>query len=124
MKLKLLLVTILLSASQIVTSQHLIDFHIPPCPWVHTPTINVDNDVKLYPNPTNGNLYVETGLFSIDAQSEVEIFNVYGQKIFSELIYQQEEKLLIIDVSKFSKAVYILRLKTAEKSIEKQFVIY
>jgi hypothetical protein len=69
--------------------------------------------IKLYPNPTNGLLYIET---SQELQS-YEVYNLIGQKLLSNSFTGS------IDMKDLSKGTYIIRLTTQEGTVITEKVI-
>jgi hypothetical protein len=63
---------------------------------------SVFNEVKMYPNPTSGLLYIET---SQEMQS-YEVYNLIGQRLLSGSLTDS------IDLKDISKGTYIIRLTT------------
>jgi hypothetical protein len=61
----------------------------------HSDEIRVEQTLRVYPNPANG-------LLTIEAPSEIEIYNATGQ-----LIYSGTDPVL--DVSQWARGLYIVR---------------
>ena len=79
-----------------------------------TPTndVNTEGGLKIYPNPTDGLLYLDfTNVEKIDFQ--MIISNIQGQVLRSTKL--SKEVLQIIDINDLAKGVYFLALKTPEK---------
>ena len=74
-------------------------------------------NIKIYPNPTNGHFTIlsKNGL-NIDA---IEIFDFSGKKIFTQI---PNKKLVNLDITQFSKGLYIIKLKT-NKSVVTQKIL-
>lgn len=68
-------------------------------------------DVKVYPNPTNGHLYIEA-----DDVESVDILDIYGRLIVS---VGNEH---VVNLTELSSGVYVVRIKTRNGSIEKKVV--
>src|SRR5690606_25895867 len=69
--------------------------------------------IKLYPNPTNGLLYIET---SQEIQS-YEVYNLIGQRLLSGNVNDN------INLKDLSKGTYIIRLTTQEGTVITEKVI-
>lgn len=69
-----------------------------------------DNKLSLYPNPTDGNIYLE-----IENIQDVEVINLQGRLIFKN---KENE----IDLSKEPKGIYIIRV-TTDKGVAVEKVI-
>jgi hypothetical protein len=71
------------------------------------------NNVSIYPNPS-------TGKFTINATGNISIYNLLGEKIFSQkLISEQNE----IDLSSHPKGVYFAQIATEGRTVTKKIVI-
>ncbi|MCL2290811.1 MAG: T9SS type A sorting domain-containing protein [Bacteroidetes bacterium] len=63
--------------------------------------------IIIYPNPTTGNLRIESGKLKID---NIDIFDVYGRKLLSTLSLRSQ--YTTIDISHLPAGVYIVKLYT------------
>lgn len=78
--------------------------------------------VSIYPNPTNQNLNVELNISDNSAQSILEIINLNGTILFSELI-DSGRTTQSLDVSNLVQGVYFIRLSDTENGVSiKQFI--
>ncbi|MCK5788417.1 MAG: T9SS type A sorting domain-containing protein, partial [Chlamydiia bacterium] len=66
-----------------------------------------ESPVNIYPNPAYNTLHIET-----PEQSEIEIFNYLGQKV-----YQQDAKsdVEILDINSWKSGIYMIRIKTNQQ---------
>jgi len=76
----------------------------------------VENGIKIYPNPTNG-------IFEIDFKnsidkSEIEIFNSLGQSVFKNTFFNQTE----INISTFVSGIYFVKIQNGQNVITKKIV--
>lgn len=76
-----------------------------------------DTDLAVYPNPVNDQL----NLFSMEGLEEVKIFNTLGQQVLSETLDRTEYYTL--DVSGFSKGLYVVTVATAHGTANKTIVV-
>ncbi len=70
--------------------------------------ININSDgteIFIYPNPSNGKFYVS----GIKSASSIEIFNLFGEKIYSELS-KRNSYVKEIDLSPFAKGIYFVKI--------------
>ena len=87
--------------------------------------MNVDEnntlEIKVYPNPTNGILFVETchGA-SLQAETEYIITNVTGQTLLSGRITNEIQQ---IDVTGLAEGMYFVRIQNNSKTIIKKFSV-
>mgnify|MGYP002524145372 CR=1 FL=1 len=76
-------------------------------------------EIKVYPNPTNNVLFVETRLIA-SLPAEYIIANVTGQTLLSGLITEETQQ---IDVTGLGEGMYFVRIQSDEESIIKKFCI-
>ena len=69
----------------------------------------IDNDIKIYPNPVTNNISISGDLLNVD---EITIFNNLGKKLFQTKDISPE-----INVASFPNGIYFVRLKST-KNIE------
>jgi len=62
--------------------------------------------IKVCPNPTTGELRIETGEWKVE---NLELFDVYGRKIYS-ISFTQHSSLLSINISHLRAGVYFLKV--------------
>lgn len=84
-----------------------------------TPDIN---EVKLYPNPTKDNLWVDCGNYLKMNNFQIKILNSSGAVIWSSYISQQ---IYIMDISNYTKGLYFFEIfdSTNNKIITKKIVL-
>ena len=70
---------------------------------------NQDSDITIYPNPTNGLLYIDYDI------TNVEIYNILGQLV-------KETKENVIDLSAQEAGTYILKVITPSGVVTKQII--
>ena len=70
-----------------------------------------NNTIKTYPNPTTGELTIESGGLKIES---VEVFDVIGKKHRSENKKQNEKT--IIDISHLSSGIYFVTITDENKA--------
>jgi len=73
-----------------------------------------DNNLRVYPNPTSGQLTIENGKLRIE---NVEVFNVMGQKQKIIFNYQLSTQ---IDISHLQSGIYFLRVGNETVKVVKQ----
>lgn len=90
------------------------DVFILKNPTVATSVVNtnIENTIQLYPNPSNGIFYLKGG----NIGSELEIFNVLGEKI---LTIQINSNQTIIDLQSQPKGIYFYSIKNSGGLFEK-----
>jgi len=74
-------------------------------------------EIKVYPNPTTGELTIENGPLTITG---LEIFDVNGKKQFS--IFNSQFSIEKVDISHLPAGVYLVKLFTEQGEIVKKIV--
>ena len=78
-------------------------------------------EIIIYPNPTNGILFVETRrATSLQAETEYIITNMTGQTLLSGHITDESQQ---IDVSGLAEGMYFVRIQNDESCFIKKFFI-
>ena len=78
-------------------------------------------EIKVYPNPTNNVLFVETRLIaSLPAETKYIITNVTGQMLLSGHITDETQQ---IDVTGLAEGMYFVRIQNDEGIVTKKFTI-
>lgn len=77
-------------------------------------------DILLYPNPTDDILNVHFS--SSLAQPEIEIYNLEGRLVYRQKNIQSNQQDISIEISQFSKGVYLFTLKDRNNMITKKFI--
>jgi len=77
------------------------------------PSNSTENLISIYPNPSNG-------LFTIEAQGDLEIYNAVGEKIYAELVSASTTS---INLSSQAKGVYFVKVTNESKVWSKKIII-
>jgi hypothetical protein len=68
----------------------------------------------IYPNPSNGMVHLE--FHDINSiPTKIDIYNILGEKVFTESIIKTGSFIIEADFSKFNEGVYIVRYSNSEK---------
>ncbi|MBI5218532.1 MAG: T9SS type A sorting domain-containing protein [Bacteroidia bacterium] len=92
--------------------------------YIHPDSVNIDNgelkmeneiELKVYPNPANGNITVEFIL----PQPEKAFLKIYNSKgeLFRKFVISENENKKDIDASKWAKGVYYCVLEQQGKRL-------
>lgn len=63
--------------------------------------------VKIYPNPTNGNLKIEISDYKDNEEIIFYVFDLNGRLLLNT---RRKESMNVLDLSRFSNGTYILRM--------------
>lgn len=74
------------------------------------------NELKIYPNPSNGNFTIDFG--KNDIGSSIEIYSIFGQKVFEKKNNDNQS----LSVSNLQKGIYLLRATKDSKTDRKSVV--
>ena len=80
--------------------------------------LNADNEIIIYPNPTNNFLTLKVDQTSFSGRDRLQLFSVIGEQLYSSNINSQQTT---VDLSKFPEGTYILM--TSIDGIQKSFKI-
>jgi hypothetical protein len=75
---------------------------------------NLQSKIALYPNPTTGELRVESGELRVES---VEVFDIYGRKQKAESRRQN-----VIDIAHLSAGVYFVKITTEAGEVVRKVV--
>jgi hypothetical protein len=73
--------------------------------------------IEVYPNPTSGELRVTSDAVQV---TNVEVFDVYGRKVFEEKGERRMEK--VINFSHFQAGIYFVKIETDQGFITKKII--
>jgi penicillin-binding protein-related factor A (putative recombinase) len=77
----------------------------------------IQNSVLVYPNPSKG--IINLDLTDVN-ETELTIYNVAGQKVFTKKINEKKSKL---DLNKFNKGIYFLNFKNNDGASIKKIIL-
>ncbi|WP_034057812.1 GEVED domain-containing protein [Lacinutrix jangbogonensis] len=81
-----------------------------------TPTFN--NHIGIYPNPTENQISISGDSGELEI---VNIYNVLGENVTSNVLFvENNEQKKILDLSKLSSGMYLVRTKTATNKVYKK----
>lgn len=77
----------------------------------------IDHSTNIYPNPVKNNITITNSNFIINS---VELYNISGKKVRSEIVNSMQTNL---NVSGLEKGIYIMNIKSKDTSIKRKLVI-
>ncbi|MFH1004848.1 MAG: T9SS type A sorting domain-containing protein [Bacteroidota bacterium] len=84
--------------------------------------LNLDNIVSIFPNPTDGNIFVNFSVFDL-GNVNVKIYNVVGKVIADVTDNISVPKKIKINLSGQSNGFYFVEIRTENKSITKKLIL-
>lgn len=85
------------------------------------PNILLNNNIKVYPNPTSSQFTIEMNT-QIKSTTTIQIYNMNGQSIYKNS-YNKELRKITIDISKYGKGVYMLKMINNDEIINKKIIV-
>jgi hypothetical protein len=93
-------------------------------------TVGIDelkNDIKIYPNPTTGELIVMSSEYRVES---IEIFDVMGRcvgnvepRLIASLRSEIGQSEIVLDISHLHAGMYFIRIQTENEKITKKIII-
>jgi hypothetical protein len=81
---------------------------------------NIQNNINLYPNPSNGNLTVTWKPTS--EASNIKIYNLLGRLILNQNINEEQQRL-DLNMTKEASGIYFIKLKVGNRFMRKKLII-
>jgi len=85
-------------------------------------TVNVSNQLNIYPNPNNGRFVVSLP-FTGNGPLILDIVNLHGQSVYTTKVAVNSQSSIDIQTDNMAAGVYLLKLQMADIQITKPFVI-
>lgn len=83
---------------------------------------NLDNNIKIFPNPSTDILNIDFHNFN-DRIFSVEIIDVLGQVVFKQInSVKNQESILTIDLTQQINGIYFVKVRTAKETITKKMI--
>ncbi|NOU47082.1 MAG: T9SS type A sorting domain-containing protein [Bacteroidales bacterium] len=78
------------------------------------------NTINLFPNPTTGKFTIDIKNIDGQAANEIEIYNAFGEKVYTASNIKQQNE---IDLSDLSKGVYFIKMYNGIKIYNQKIVV-
>lgn len=80
---------------------------------------SVESNFKIYPNPANEYIFIESPIINTNKTSSIKIYSSDGQLIINET---STNTLTTINVKKFAKGIYFVKVENVDDFMVKKFV--
>jgi hypothetical protein len=84
--------------------------------------VNPTPEVLVYPNPSNGNVYVSTGS-AIAGNVSISVIDALGKVVSSSNQYIQKGTTAKVEMNNAAAGVYFMNITTAGKTVTKKLII-
>lgn len=81
-------------------------------------TLSTDNSLTLYPNPSNGKIYIKADNNFIN---EVKVFDIFGNEVYLENNIRSSFK--VFDFNNFNNGIYLIIVSTENRTFTKKIII-
>lgn len=78
-------------------------------------------DVAIWPNPANDNLNINFKVIS--PNTNIALYDIQGRVVYQALVNENNSQRYVIDTSKFSAGVYMLKINNNTQSTSKKIII-
>ena len=85
--------------------------------FVESPEAEIDQNIKVYPNPTSSKLFVEN---SLEIEGAIVVRSIDGKVLQHSQIHGQET--IELNLESLRRGTYILQIKTANRSLYRKIV--
>jgi hypothetical protein len=79
------------------------------------------NDVRVFPNPTNGLLNID--LKSVQSGCKIQVINPAGSILFEENVEKGASGVKTLDLSNYSKGIYLVNISNANQKDHLQYKV-
>lgn len=84
--------------------------------------LNIKDQIKIYPNPTNSKITVSIDLINIK-NLKVDILNIAGEVIENRYIFDSDNIIEEFDLSAYSKGIYFIRISSEKINYTDKIVL-
>jgi len=97
------------------TTNNFVRFNYPPAIPIGINNIPSEREISLYPNPTNGLLFVE----GLADESNVQVYTMFGQKVLERKV---KGSRLELDLTAEQSGIYLLIIRGEQGSLSKKLI--
>ncbi|MFK7808341.1 MAG: HYR domain-containing protein [Saprospiraceae bacterium] len=83
----------------------------------------LDNEVSIYPNPTEGEVQVHLSNNITNEDVQFEVFSITGQEVGIQSIAQPSNNMYTMDISNQVNGVYLVKIRIGEDLLVKRIVL-
>ena len=88
---------------------------------VNVENIDFENDITVYPNPTNGIVNIYSGIDLVNANISIE--NIFGQKVYEMNTDLTKASPKSINLSEYSEGVYLISISNKDLNVKYKLVL-
>ena len=85
--------------------------------------IQKKNEIRLFPNPTSNDCFLDLSSLKIQAPFFIDIFSTQGKNVYSKKIVPPTTNILKINASSFLAGFYLLKISNGQKVTTKRFIV-
>ena len=93
------------------------------CQVVSIEEPKIEEQLKVYPNPSNGKFQIDFGQMNPMGVTNIRIYNSLGQLVYSGE-YQDVKGLVDVDMPNVNRGIYLLNIQSNELSINRKIEIH
>jgi hypothetical protein len=93
------------------------------CPPLSVNSFEFANNVKMYPNPLSNENGIVTIEFPMISNIALDIYNVLGKKVFSNIYYEKDEVKISTTQLNLTKGIYLIKMNINDTQLTKKLVI-
>jgi hypothetical protein len=82
---------------------------------------NADGEIKIFPNPVTDRLTIQSNEFRFMNETTVDLFDIFGQKIFSKKYFHADNEISL-GTSELPSGIYIAEINCGSKTFRKKFI--
>ena len=91
--------------------------------YMNEKSLNYSENLKIYPNPSNSDINIETGIITSKV-IEVSLFNLVGTKVYEKSFHNASQNRIKINISTLPSGMYLLRLSSDDETVTRKIIKY
>lgn len=82
-----------------------------------------ESNLRLYPNPIENNLFTISSQLLIGQNVNIDIVNLTGQLIYSDVVYNASQDIRIQPNQQLSTGIYIVKISTSDTEMSRKIIV-